>query len=124
MSMNAAPPTETLFYPFHLCHSETLQRLLARFHRVHFRDYMALQLSPFSGTTAYNDRMGGTYPELVAAGRLQQGHHVSGPLDEDEEVVIDQFLFVPAGTVVGIRNSAPPGSAIQKLKKYLVRMAS
>lgn len=93
--MNAAPPTETLFYPFHLCHSETLRRLLARFHRVHFRDYMALQLSPFSGTTAYNDRMGGTYPELVAAGRLQQGHHVSGPLDEAGRISVDRDLADP-----------------------------
>lgn len=80
--MNPHATTDTLFYPFHLCHEETLRRLLARFHRVHFRDYMALQLSPFSGTTAYADRMGGTFPELVAAGRLVQGHHVSGPLND------------------------------------------
>ncbi len=90
--MNAAPPTDALFYPFHLCHAETLQRLLARFHRVHFRDYMALQLSPFSGTTAYNDRMGGTYPELVTAGRLIQGYNVSGPLNEVGRASIDRDL--------------------------------
>ena len=92
MSMKAAPSTDTLFYPFHLCHEDTLQRLLARFHRVHFRDYMALQLSPFSGTTAYADRMGENYPELVTAGRLVQGHHVSGPLDEAGRISIDRDL--------------------------------
>jgi len=90
--MNAVPPTDTLFYPFHLCHAETLQRLLARFHRVHFRDYMALQLSPFSGTTAYADRMGAIFPELVTAGRLVQGHHVSGPLDEAGRISVDRDL--------------------------------
>ncbi len=92
MSMNAAPPTDTLFYPFHLCHAETLQRLLTRFHRIHFRDYMALQLSPFSGTTAYADRMGETFPELVTAGRLVQGHNVSGPLSDTSRRVIDRDL--------------------------------
>ncbi|MDP3089714.1 MAG: hypothetical protein Q8N04_03495 [Nitrospira sp.] len=92
MSMNAAPLTEALFYPFHLCHAETLHRLLARFHRVHFRDYMAIQLSPFTGTTAYADRMGGTFPELVATGRLVQGHNVSGPLSEASRISIDRDL--------------------------------
>lgn len=92
MSMNHTPATATLFYPFHLCHAETLQRLLARFHPVHFRDYMALQLSPFSGTTAYTDRMGGTFPELVTAGRLVQGHDVSGPLNEAGRTSIDRDL--------------------------------
>jgi hypothetical protein len=92
MSMKAAPLTDALFYPFHLCHAETLQRLLARFHRVHFRDYMALQLSPFSGTTAYADRMGGTFPELVTTGRLVQGHNVSGPLSDAGRISIDRDL--------------------------------
>lgn len=90
--MKAASPTETLFYPFHLCHGETLNRLLARFHRVHFRDYMALQLSPFSGTTAFADRMGGTFPDLLAAGRLVQGYDVSGPLTEASRLAIDRDL--------------------------------
>ena len=90
--MNPTPHTDTLFYPFHLCHEETLQRLLARFHRVHFRDYMALQLSPFSGTTAFADRMGGTFPELVTAGRLVQGHNVSGPLRDTSRISIDRDL--------------------------------
>lgn len=90
--MNPPPAADTLFYPFHLCHEETLRRLLARFHRVHFRDYMALQLSPFSGTTAYADRMGGTFPELVTAGRLVQGHNVSGPLNNASRFFIDRDL--------------------------------
>lgn len=84
--------TDALFYPFHLCHAETMHRLLARFHRVHFRDYMALQLSPFSGTTAFADRMGGTFPDLVAAGRLIQGHDVSGPLNDAGRMAIDRDL--------------------------------
>ena len=92
MSMKAAPLTDALFYPFHLCHEETLRRLLARFHRVHFRDYMAIQLSPFSGTTAYADRMGGTFPELVTTGRLVQGHNVSGPLSDTSRISIDRDL--------------------------------
>lgn len=90
--MKPTPTTDTLFYPFHLCHEETLHRLLARFHRIHFRDYMALQLSPFSGTTAYADRMGGTFPELVTTGRLIQGHHVSGPLNDVSQISIDRDL--------------------------------
>lgn len=92
MSMNPTPTTDTLFYPFHLCHEETLRRLLVRFHRVHFRDYMALQLSPFSGTTAYADRMGGAFPELVKAGRLVQGHNVSGPLSDASRISVDRDL--------------------------------
>ncbi|MEQ1793954.1 MAG: hypothetical protein ABL970_07150 [Nitrospira sp.] len=90
--MTPTPTTETLFYPFHLCHEETLRRLLARFHRVHFRDYMALQLSPVSGTTAYADRMGGSFPELVTTGRLVQGHNVSGPLSDASRISIDRDL--------------------------------
>ncbi len=92
MSMNAAPSTDALFYPFHLCHEETLRCLLARFHRIHFRDYMAIQLSPFSGTTAYADRMGGSFPELVTTGRLVQGHNVSGPLSDASQISIDRDL--------------------------------
>lgn len=92
MSMKAASSTDALFYPFHLCHEETLRCLLARFHRIHFRDYMAIQLSPFSGTTAYADRMGGSFPELVTTGRLVQGHHVSGPLSDASRISIDRDL--------------------------------
>jgi len=65
---------------------------MARFYRVHFRDYMAIQLSPFSGTTAFTDRMGGTFPDLVIAGRIVQGHHVSGPLTDASRLSIDRDL--------------------------------
>ena len=78
--MNLMPTTDVLFYPFHLCHERTLHQLLATFARVHFRDYMALQISPFFGTTAFPDRMGDTYPNLLAEGRLVQGYNVSGML--------------------------------------------
>jgi len=72
--------SHALFYPFHLCHEETLMRLLRRFHAIHFRDFMALQLTPMSGMTASADRMGDGFPELLAEGRLVQGYNVSGPL--------------------------------------------
>lgn len=91
--MNPTPETDALFYPFHLCHAETLTRLLARFPRVHFRDYMALQLSPLTGTTAFSDRMGGRFPELVANGRLVQGYNVSGPLSEEARAAVDRDLY-------------------------------
>ena len=90
--MKPPPTADALFYPFHLCHAETLHRLLARFYRVHFRDYMALQLTPFSGTTAYADRMGGTFPDLMAAGRIVQGYAVSGPLTEASRLALDHDL--------------------------------
>jgi len=86
---------EALFYPFHLCHERTLHRILDRFTRVHFRDYMALQLSPFFGTTAYLDRMGDTYPDLVAEGRLVQGYSVSGPLATHTAAAVDRDLADP-----------------------------
>lgn len=84
--------TGALFYPFHLCHAETLRQLLAAFTRVHFRDYMALQVSPFFGTTAYPDRMGDTYPDLVTEGRLVQGYNVSGTLSLPIIAAVDQDL--------------------------------
>ncbi len=90
--MKPALHADALFYPFHLCHEETLTRLLTRFYRIHFRDYMALRLTPFSGTTAYEDRMGGTFPELVASGRLVQGYNVSGPLTDETRNAIDRDL--------------------------------
>lgn len=90
--MKLASQSDALFYPFHLCHAETLARLLSRFYRVHFRDYMAIQLSPFSGTTAYADRMGGFFPELLANGRLIQGYTVSGPLPDTIRTAIDRDL--------------------------------
>ena len=81
-----------LFYPFHLCHERTLQQLLTRYASVHFRDYMALQLTPMSGTTAYRDRMGDPHPELVATGRIVQGYSVSGPLDATMALAVDRDL--------------------------------
>jgi len=73
-----------------------LQQLLARFSRVHFRDYMALQLSPFCGTTAYPDRMGDSFPDLLAIGRLVQGYNVSGPLNQETSAVVDCDLSDPS----------------------------
>ena len=81
-----------LYYPFHLCHEQTLQRLLAEYSSLHFRDYMALQVTPMSGTTAYMDRMGDTQPQLVASGRIVQGHSVSGPLDGDATAAVNRDL--------------------------------
>lgn len=83
---------QALYYPFHLCHPTTLEQLVAQFDAVHFRDYMALQLTPFSGTTAYEDRMGDTYPTLVTEGRIVQGYRVSGPLDPDITSLVNRDL--------------------------------
>ena len=81
-----------LYYPFHLCREDTLHRLLAEYAVVHFRDYMALQLTPMMGTTAYMDRMGQFHEALVREGRIVQGHSVSGPLDADMVRSIDADL--------------------------------
>lgn len=81
-----------LYYPFHLCHPETLQRLLARFASIHFRDFMAIQLTPMSGLTAFHERMGSDFPDLLATGRLVQGYDVSGPLSLDLIADIDRDL--------------------------------
>jgi hypothetical protein len=81
-----------LFYPFHLCHQETLARLLTRFATVHFRDFMALQLTPMSGMTAFQDRMGMSFPDLVDSGRLVQGYDVGGPLSPAVAAAIDRDL--------------------------------
>lgn len=69
-----------LYYPFHLCHDRTLARLLSDYSTVHFRDFMALQLTPMVGTTAFSDRMGDNHPEQLKAGRIVQGHNVSGAM--------------------------------------------
>lgn len=83
---------EALYYPFHLCHELTLRRMLDDYQVVHFMDYMALRLTEMSGTTAYQDRMGGTYPDLLAAGRIVQGHPIGGPLDPDLAAAVDRDL--------------------------------
>lgn len=72
-----------------------MRRLLDDYACVHFRDYMALQLTPFHGTTAYSDRMGERFPALVAEGRIVQGHNVSGPLDDEFCAAVDRDLADP-----------------------------
>lgn len=67
-------------------------RLLNNYPSVHFRDYMALQLTKMSGTTAYADRMGDRYAELVTNGRIVQGYSVSGPLDQDMMAAVNRDL--------------------------------
>jgi hypothetical protein len=59
---------QALYYPFHLCSRDTFDALTRHFHTVHFRDYMAVQLTPFFGTTAFRDRMGDEHPEWSLAG--------------------------------------------------------
>ena len=93
--MNHRQPPHALFYPFHLCHPETLTRLLTRFASVHFRDFMAMQLTPMTGVTAFQDRMGMSFPELIESGRLIQGYDVSGPLSLLVTEAIDRDLRDP-----------------------------
>lgn len=93
--MTVPTPASTrraLYYPFHLCHEQTLARLLEDYRAVHFRDYMALQLTPMSGTTAYQDRMGQYHPEMIETGRIVQGYSVNGPLDADAVLAVDRDL--------------------------------
>lgn len=93
--MNRPRTPHALFYPFHLCHPETLARLLTRFATIHFRDFMALQLTPMSGMTAFQDRMGMSFPELIESGRLVQGYDVSGPISPTVAAAIDRDLHDP-----------------------------
>jgi hypothetical protein len=93
--MNRPRAPHALFYPFHLCHPDTLERLLTRFATVHFRDFMALQLTPMSGMTAFQDRMGMSFPGLIKSGRLVQGYDVSGPLHFAVAATIDRDLRDP-----------------------------
>jgi len=72
-----------------------MARLLTRFASVHFRDFMALQLTPMSGMTAFQERMGSSFPDLIEAGRLVQGYDVSGPLPSAVATVIDRDLQDP-----------------------------
>ncbi len=53
---------------------------------------MAIQLSPFVGSLAVSDRMGDEYTELLASGRIVQGHSVSGALSEDMVTLVNQDL--------------------------------
>jgi hypothetical protein len=91
-SMNATTLPDALYYPFHLCHPGTLELMLGRYATVHFRDYMAIQLTPLTGTTAYQDRMGDQFPDFVRAGRIVQGYHVSGPLTGELAEAVDRDL--------------------------------
>jgi len=93
--MNRPRAPQALFYPFHLCHPETLARLLTRFLTVHFRDFMALQLTPMSGMTAFQDRMGMSFPDLIKSGRLVQGYDVSGPFPPTVIAAVDRDLHDP-----------------------------
>ena len=93
--MNRPRHPHALFYPFHLCHPDTLARLLTRFATVHFRDFMALQLTPLSGMTAFQDRMGMSFSDLIESGRLVQGYDVSGPLPPTVAAAIDRDLQDP-----------------------------
>jgi len=72
-----------------------LARLLTRFATVHFRDFMALQLTSMSGMTAFQDRMGMSFPDLITSGRLVQGYDVSGPLPPAVAIAIDRDLHDP-----------------------------
>ena len=81
-----------LYYPFHLCHEQTLTGLLNDYSSVHFRDYMALQLTQMSGTTAYADRMGDRHADLVKSGRIVQGYSVSGPLDHEMIAAVNRDM--------------------------------
>ncbi|MBI4002950.1 MAG: hypothetical protein HY348_14365 [Nitrospira defluvii] len=93
--MNPTLSRSALFYPFHLCAPRTLEALLARYQSIHFRDYMALRLTPLMGTMAYQDRMGDDHPTLVEAGRLVQGYPVSGPLNPAATAAVDRDLGDP-----------------------------
>jgi len=83
---------DALYYPFHLCHDRTLKRLLADYQTVHFRDFMALQLTPFVGTTAFPDRMGDYHDELLKAGRIVQSHDVSGAMKSETVSAVNRDL--------------------------------
>lgn len=72
-----------LYYPFHLCHDRTLAHLLVDYSTVHFRDFMALQLTPMAGITAFPDRMGDNHHKLLKAGRIIQGHNVNGAMSAE-----------------------------------------
>ena len=81
-----------LYYPFHLCHDRTLDRVLTKYQTVHFRDFMALQLTPMMGTTAFPDRMGDYHPELLKTGRIVQGHNLSGSMKPETMSAVNRVL--------------------------------
>src|SRR6185295_16827555 len=79
--MNVRADHQAVYYPFHLCHEETLRRLLVKYRTIHFMDHMAIQLTEMSGITAAPDRMGDSFPKLLASGHIAQGYPFCGPLD-------------------------------------------
>ncbi len=81
-----------LYYPFHLCHERTLKRLLEDYETVHFRNFMALRLTPLMGTTAFPDRMGDYYPQHLAAGRIIQGYDPNGSMTPQTTSAVNQDL--------------------------------
>jgi hypothetical protein len=81
-----------LYYPFHLCHDRTLERMLVDYQTVHFRDFMALQLTPMMGTTAFPDRMGDYHPELLKTGRIVQGYNLSGSMKPETMSAVNRDL--------------------------------
>jgi hypothetical protein len=84
-----------LYYPFHLCHERTLDLLLEKYEIVHFRDFMALQLTRMMGTTAFPDRMGDYHPEYLKAGRIVQGHNLCGAISPATALAINRDLADP-----------------------------
>jgi hypothetical protein len=56
---------------------------------------MALQLTPLVGTTAFPDRMGDYYPNLLKNGRIIQGHSVSGRMAEETISLVNRDLADP-----------------------------
>lgn len=84
-----------LYYPFHLCHARTLDLLLETYQIVHFRDFVALQLTPMMGTTAFPDRMGDYHPDFLKAGRIAQGHSLSGALSPESVDSVNRDLADP-----------------------------
>jgi hypothetical protein len=81
-----------LYYPFHLCHIRTLEQILVDYQTAHFRDFMALQLTPMMGTTAFPDRMGDYHPEDLHAGRIVQGYNLSGAMAPDTVLAVNRDL--------------------------------
>ena len=84
-----------LYYPFHLCHEQTLELLLEKYEVIHFRDFMSLQLTPMMGTTAFPDRMGDYYPEHLKTGRLAQGHSCNGAMSTETVDSVNRDLADP-----------------------------
>ncbi len=92
MKIEQSSSMHALYYPFHLCHDRTVERLLADYQTVHFRDFMALQLTPMMGTTAFPDRMGDYHPELLKAGRIVQGYNLSGSMKPETALAVNRDL--------------------------------